>query len=268
MASKLGLRKIKISVAVVFYNPSKEDVNRTLNNIKLLSSIGLYDFSFYLIDNASPKQSLRSLLPKTLDNSIHYKLLKKNDGFGTGHNSIINFIDSNFHIVMNPDIEIRDISGFVKAINYMESNKEVVLLSPLVKNKSNGNIQMLNRKEPTVFDLFIRFIGPNFFKKRQAEFVKREHGYDHIQIDENATGAFMLIKTSSFKKVGGFDTKFFMYFEDTDLTKRLMKKGKIIFFPYFVVMHGWKRENHTLKGIEPMLKSMFMYFNKWGWKWI
>lgn len=167
---------------------------------------------------------------------------------------------------MNPDIEIKDLVGFIKAINFMVINNGVVLLSPLVRNKSDGNIQMLNRKEPTIFDLFIRFIGHNFFRKRQAEFVKKEHGYDHIQIDENATGSFMIIRTNSFRKIGGFDTDFFMYFEDTDLTKRLAKEGKVIFFPYFEVIHGWKRDNHTLKGIEPMLKSMFMYFNKWGWK--
>lgn len=169
---------------------------------------------------------------------------------------------------MNPDVEIKDIKGFVQAIKFLRSHEDVVLLSPMIKNKSNGNIQLLNRKEPTVFDLFIRFVGTNFFKNRQEMFVKKGYGYDHIQTDENATGSFMLIRTKTLKLIGGFDTKFFMYFEDTDLTKRLSQKGKVLFYPYFTVIHGWKRENHSIKGMIPMIRSMFTYFNKWGWKWI
>lgn len=57
-----------------------------------------------------------------------------------------------------------------------------------------------------------------------------------------------------------------MYFEDTDLTKRMAEEGKVIFFPYFTIVHGWKRDNHTLKGLRPMILSMIKYFNKWGWK--
>lgn len=262
------LRKVNISVAIVFYNPSSEDVNRTLENIKRLSSIECLNFSFYLIDNASPIQKLGELLPSNLDNNVYYKILKENKGFGSGNNSILNNINSDFHIVMNPDVEIKDIKGFVQAIKFLRSHEDVVLLSPMIKNKSNGNIQLLNRKEPTVFDLFIRFVGTNFFKNRQEMFVKKGYGYDHIQTDENATGSFMLIRTKTLKLIGGFDTKFFMYFEDTDLTKRLSQKGKVLFYPYFTVIHGWKRENHSIKGMIPMIRSMFTYFNKWGWKWI
>lgn len=258
--------KLNISLAIVFYNPTLEDVKQTLSNIECLNDMKNFNFEFYLIDNASPNQNLFSLLPKNLGNNIHYKLLKINHGFGSGHNSILNELNSDFHIIMNPDIEIKDLVGLDKAIDFMRKHKEVSLLSPMVRNKSNNKIQFLNRKEPTVFDLFIRFMGPNFFPKRQAMFEKKSSGYDHIQIDENATGSFMLIRTNRLKQVHGFDTKFFMYFEDTDLTKRLSTRGKVIFFPYFEVIHGWKRDNHTLKGIIPMLKSMIIYFNKWGWK--
>lgn len=239
--------RLRISVAIVFYNPTKDDVVQTLVNIKKLSSIKKYNFSFYLIDNASPERKLKMLLPSTLNNNIYISVLKENKGFGSGHNSVLNEINSDLHIVMNPDIAINDVSGFIRAVNFMNIHKEIVLLSPLVRNRSNGHIQFLNRKEPTVFDLFIRFMGSNFFPKRQAEFVKKKHGYDHVQIDENATGSFMMIRTKAFKFIHGFDSKFFMYFEDTDLTKRISEIGQVIFYPYLTVIHGWKRDNHTLK---------------------
>lgn len=257
---------IKISVAIVFYNPNLEDVKQTLGNIERLNSIKKFSFSFYLIDNASPNQKLKSLLPNNLGDNVYFKVLGSNNGFGAGNNSILDDINSDYHVIMNPDIEIKDLAGFIKAIEFMENHDKVVLLSPMVRNKDNNKIQFLNRRKPTVFDLFIRFVGPKCFPKRQFLFEKRKDGYDHIQIDENATGSFMLVRTNKLQEVHGFDPKYFMYFEDTDLTRKLSQKGKVIFFPYFEVKHGWKRENHTLKGMIPMLKSMVVYFNKWGWK--
>lgn len=265
--SKTSLKKVKISVAIVFYNPTKDDEKQTLENIERLNSIDSFDFSFYLIDNASPNRKLNIKLPVRIKN-VYIKYLEKNKGFGAGHNSILEDINSDFHIIMNPDIDIEDLDGFIKAIYYMQGHKNIVMLSPLVRNETDGNIQYLNRKIPTVFDLFIRFLGPNFFSKRQASFTKKANGYNHIQLAENATGSFMMIRTYALKKIQGFDTSYFMYFEDTDLTRRISIEGKVIFFPYLTVIHGWRRENHTLRGLKPMIISMVKYFNKWGWKWI
>lgn len=260
-------RKTKVSIAIVFYNPSKENISQAINNINFLNTINFIDFSFFLIDNASEKNELSEENFNHIKNVTIIKL-RNNNGFGAGHNSVLGKLHSDFHIIMNPDVSIKDLSGFVKAIDYLESHNDVAMISPLVKNQSDGKIQYLNRKLPTVFDLLIRFLGPSFFKTRQDEFVKRSHGYDHIQKEENATGSFMIIRTKVFKQVNGFDTNFFMYFEDTDLTRRVSEVGDVVFFPNFTIIHGWKRENHSLKGIFPMLSSMITYFNKWGWKWI
>lgn len=265
--SKTSLKKVKISVAIVFYNPTKDDEKQTLENIERLNSIDSFDFSFYLIDNASPDRKLNIKLPVQIKN-VYIEYLEKNKGFGAGHNSILENINSDFHIIMNPDVSVYDITGFIKAIDFLQTHKSIVMLSPMVRNKNNGGIQLLNRKEPTVFDLFIRFLGPTYFPKRQAAFVKKKSGYNHIQIDENATGSFMIIRTTIFKSIDGFDERFFMYFEDTDLTKRVSQKGMVVFYPYFTIIHAWKRDNHSAKGIKFMLKSMVLYFNKWGWRWI
>lgn len=267
LSLKQNTKKIKISVAIVFYNPSIENIKQVVDSINCLNSMTSFNFSFFLIDNASTKNKLSNKAFRSQKNVSIIKLYS-NNGFGAGHNSIIKQLDSDYHIIMNPDVSINDLTGFTKAINYLETHSSVAMVSPLVRNQSDDNIQYLNRKLPTVFDLFIRFLGPNFFKKRQDEFVKKNNGYDHIQEEENATGSFMIIRTNIFKKINGFDTKFFMYFEDTDLTRRVSKFGKVMFFPYFTIIHGWKRENHSLKGIFPMLSSMITYFNKWGWKWI
>jgi GT2 family glycosyltransferase len=59
-----------------------------------------------------------------------------------------------------------------------------------------------------------------------------------------------------------------MYCEDSDLSKRVMAKGKsIIFYPEAAVYHNWQRDNtHNIKGVMRFMNSLIKYFNKWGWK--
>lgn len=257
----------KVSVAVVFFNPTHDELNRTCRNIEKLQSLNTFHFHFYLVDNGSSERLLDRNIFNSVQDVVTFIDLTDNRGFGQGNNSVLNQLDSKYHIVMNPDIQLDDLTGFRHAIDYLNHHQDVVLLSPLVRDLKTGQIQYLNRQLPTIFDLLIRFLGPNFFPQRQRQFTKRATGYDHIQLEDNATGSFMILRSAAFKQVGGFDPRFFMYFEDTDLTVRLSKIGRVIFYPDFTVLHGWQRENHSLRGILPMVHSMVKYFNKWGWKW-
>lgn len=259
--------KKKVSVAVVFYNPTREELLQTRQNIKALMTLSNFQFNFYLIDNGSSTQKIEHAVFEEVKNVVNFIELEENYGFGKGHNSVLGQLDSEFHVIMNPDITLKDLTGFSKAIGYLVDHQDVVLLSPLVRDKRTGNIQYLNRKEPTVFDLFLRFLGPCFFASRQQQFTKQADGYDHIQTEENATGSFMILRTAAFEELKGFDPRFFMYFEDTDLTVRLSKIGQVIIYPQFTVYHGWRRANHSIKGMMPMIQSMVKYFNKWGWRW-
>lgn len=259
--------KERISVAVVFYNPTRKDLEQTKRNIEKLMSLTSFQFRFYLIDNGSPMRKIDRTIFNGFQHVITFIELADNRGFGKGHNTVLSKLDSRYHLVINPDIRLEDLAGFTDAISYLDRHPDVVLLSPLVRDATTGKIQHLNRQQPTVFDLFIRFLGPHFFEQRQRQFTKQAHGYDHIQSEENATGSFMVLRTAAFKQVQGFDPRFFMYFEDTDLTARLQQVGQVIIYPRFSVYHGWQRVNHSIKGIIPMVQSMIKYFNKWGWKW-
>ena len=72
----------------------------------------------------------------------------------------------------------------------------------------------------------------------------------------------------SSKKVDGFDPRFFMYFEDADLSRKFQKKGyRTIYYPYVHITHFWKRESQkSLKMALVFMISGFKYFHKWGWK--
>ena len=87
---------------------------------------------------------------------------------------------------------------------------------------------------------------------------------------EFATGCFMFIRTSVFQKLEGFDPRFFLYQEDSDLSRRIleMNLGSIVYHPDMVVTHRWARENtRTLRGCMRQVRSIFKYFLKWGISW-
>ena len=74
----------------------------------------------------------------------------------------------------------------------------------------------------------------------------------------------MFTRTDALKKVGGFDERYFLHFEDADLTRELRKVGRTVYNPEIKVIHKWHRENKKInKSFWIALKSMFIYMKKW-----
>ena len=87
---------------------------------------------------------------------------------------------------------------------------------------------------------------------------------------EFATGCFLFIRTAIFKELQGFDPRFFLYQEDSDLSRRILEQrlGSIVYHPEMQVTHQWARENtRTFKGRMRQIRSVCKYFLKWGVTW-
>lgn len=253
-----------VSVSIVTFNNAdvlKERLDILLPIFKINQVTNIF-----IVDNHST-DGTGDILKQISEDEPQLKviLLDKNKGFGYGHNQAIKQTNSQYHIVMNLDTTPKKENIIRNMGQYMDRYQNINLLSPLVLFP-DSTIQHLTRNEPTVFDLAIRFLGPSWFKKRQKEFVNLNDGYNREQIIRNATGCFMFLRVSALKSIGGFDERYFLYMEDTDLTKAINEKGKAFFSPEFEVMHEWQRGNHSIGGAKLMISSMIKYFNKWGWK--
>ena len=85
-----------------------------------------------------------------------------------------------------------------------------------------------------------------------------------VQDIENASGCFMGFRTDLFKEVGGFDKRYFMYFEDADISREAAKRKRVVYFPEAVVYHLWGRDSkRNLKLLRIHIFSMLKYFIKW-----
>ena len=247
-----------LNISIVLYNHSLSDIAplvKTLRKSNLVSSI-------FLIDNSPIKNHEFNSL------EIKYLSTGKNLGYGAAHNIAIRQTMAQnipYHLVINPDISF-DSSILQKLIDFMDSNPEVGQLMPKVFYP-DGEIQYLCKLLPTPIDLIIRrFLPKPFTKQRTEKFELRNSGYNQIMDVPYLSGCFMLLKTNTLKEVGLFDERFFMYPEDIDLTRRIHKKYRTVFYPEVSIVHHHARSSYVnLKMLGIHTFNMIKYFNKWGW---
>lgn len=251
-----------LSISIVTYNNSKI-IEKTVRSV--INSIPeKYSYKLYIVDNDSNDETVNVVTK--IEGNIEIIKLGINKGFGYGHNTLLEFLNSKFHFIINPDIEIENQDQIIKMVNYLEKNENVGMLSPLILNP-DFSIQYLCKTNPSVFDMLIRRISPNLFKDKQDKYVMKETGYNRIMRVEYASGSFMVFRTDIFLKIKGFDENFFMYLEDADITRRVNQISNVFFYPEARVIHAWERSGHkSLKFALITIKSMIVYFNKWGWK--
>lgn len=255
---------MKISYSIVVYNNPISQVDALLKNIISTVPNG-FEYQIFVINNNPDNISFKNGAKELDYKNVIFLNPPKNIGFGRGNNLAIFQTSSDYHIVMNPDVSIPDNQQIGNMISFMTKNN-VVLLSPLIKYPT-GEIQHLVKRAPSILDMGLRFLNTKRFQKRQDWFVYLPNGYSSVHTADNYPGSFLVTKTSTLKEVGGFDENFFMYMEDTDICRSLAKKGTTVFYPDAFIYHEWQRANvKNTKAIFQLIKSMFYFFNKWGWK--
>ena len=187
-----------------------------------------------------------------------------NVGFGRANNAVIPYLKSRYHLMMDPTLLSRMIA-------YMEEHPNIAVLTPRVLN-TDGSEQFLPKKRITVHYLLgglLENLGGPFRRWRQ-EFTLADVEVRLPIPVEFATGCFLLIRTEIFRELGGFDPRFFLYQEDSDLSRRVLEEGKgsIVYHPDMTVTHAWARENtRTSRGRMRQIRSAIKYFAKWGITW-
>ena len=201
---------------------------------------------------------------------IRILTMKKNVGFGRGNNAVLKEkdLDSEYHLLINPDVTFEP-DLLTRMLAYMDKNPNCVILTPRVFNE-DGSEQFLPKHQPTIRYLMggrLEKYGGRFAQWRRDYTMADAHYTRPIGV-EFATGCFLLIRTAAFRRLGGFDERFFLYQEDTDLSRRARELGLIVYHPDMCVTHAWKRDNvRSWKGTLHHVVSTFKFFSKWGFAW-
>lgn len=195
-----------------------------------------------------------------------------NVGYGRGHNLAIAQSNAPLHLILNPDA-ILAVDAMRQALRFLDDHQEVVLLAPGVYG-DDGKLQYLCRRYPTVFDLFLRGFAPSAVRARFADRLARYQMQDVINAHEVVfdppiiSGCFMLFRSNALRRLAGFDSRYFLYFEDYDLSLRTAALGRIAYVPGVRIVHlGGNAARKGLRHIGLFLSSATRFFGVHGWHW-
>lgn len=256
-----------VSACVVLYHSG----NQAEATIECLLSSTL-PIDVRMVDN-SPEDMIGRGIKLNHETLVDWIVPDKNVGYGAGNNIALRKVHSKYHIICNPDVTFAP-DLVKKMVEFMETHKDVVILTPRVLNP-DGTEQLLPRREPRLRYLaarrlprlrFLPFLNKRLDKLCDDYTMANADG--EIYSVDYATGCFMLARTHALYRLNGFDEQFFLYHEDSDLSRRACKQGEIVYHRGFCVTHAWQRDSaHSGRALRQHLLSTVKYFHKWGWKW-
>ncbi len=194
-----------------------------------------------------------------------------NVGYGRGHNLAIDQAKGEYHLVLNPDVIIDQVA-ITEGIRYLTNEDEIGLVAPLVRD-DKGKSAHLCKRYPTVFALLLRGLGIPSLNRIFSSYLGR---YEMSDLDLNdsypniiiVSGCFMLFKMAILREVGGFSNRYFLYFEDFEISIKTSQVSKIVFSPKIKITHfGGKTARKGFKQIFFFIRSAITFFNNNGWRW-
>ena len=268
-----------LSVSVVVYRPDIEQLTSTLAGLAaacdaLRISRPALPVGLYLVDNGG-LPDIQTELAELQRHDVSTTIIAGhgNVGYGRGHNLAIERSASQYHLVLNPDIDLaRD--ALCEAIDFFEAHAEAGLITPWIGDE-HGDQQFLCRRYPTLIDLFARGFLPaklrQLFSRRLARYEMRDqiNARDVVWDPPIVSGCFMLFRTTVLKQLAGFDTRYFLYFEDYDLSLRAHDLTHVVYAPSVRVLHhGGGAARKGSAHIRMFMASAYKFFNRFGWKWL
>lgn len=173
-------------------------------------------------------------------------------GFGANHNAAFRHARGRYFCIVNPDIRLN--RDPLPALTTCLDDARVGVVGPVVRN-ARGELETSFRRFPTpLFILRKALLGP-------------PPGIDY-PLDAQPLapdwigGMFMTFRRETFAEIGGFDERYFLYYEDVDICARLRARGyDIRVLPSTEVLHEARRDSHRrLRYLGWHLRSMLRFW--------
>lgn len=250
----------KLAASIVVYKTDLKVLQRAVESFYNSTITG----RLTIIDN-SPADTLREACNSW---GAHYIFSAKNLGYGSAHNIALqeSLELVKYHLVLNPDVYFEK-DAIEKLYWFMEDRPTAGLAMPSVRDP-DGKLQMLCKLLPAPINLAARRFFPSaaWSRKLNDRYELKSCGYNQVMNIPFLSGCFMFLKTRALQKVGLFDERFFLYAEDTDLSRRMHQQFETLYCPWAEIFHVHERGSYkNLRLTFHNLKSASQYFIKWGW---
>jgi len=218
-----------ISFIIVTYN-SANDIGRCLDSV---FQQPYRPFEVVIYDNAS-QDATAKLVEDRYPQAIFIRG-ETNLGFAEGNNRAVAHAHGEILVFINPDTYVDD-DFLAPMVDFLNSCSEAGAVTPAIMVAGKENV--LN-----AYGNCVHVSGMTYcYQYGRPNYLKEPFEISAI------SGAAFAMRRELFLKLGGFETSFFMYYEDTDLSLRIRLEGyKIFVIPRSVIYHAFKEQFHPNK---------------------
>ena len=176
-----------------------------------------------VIDNASTDGSSEGL-----EASMPLAVVRNADnrGFGAACNQGAAGSEADFLLFLNPDTGLMP-GSFAEPVRYLRAHEnETVGIGGIQLVDADGRVARNTARAPTAWSMVGNSVGFDRLAPRlfPPHFVT-EWAHDQTRTVDQVMGAFFLVRRSLFEALGGFDERFFVYYEDLDFSVRARAQG-------------------------------------------
>ena len=252
-----------VSIIIVNYNV-EYFIKKCIESIK--DTISSSKYEIIVVDNNSTDNSLQIL--KNNFKKITIIENENNLGFSKAVNIGIKNSSGKYIALINPDIFFVEDTLMILR-KYLIENIDVGIVGCKVLNP-DGTFQLSSRRSfPDIFSLFSKQVGLSMLFPNSKFFSKYNQTYislDEIQKTDSISGACMMFKRNIIRRIGYFDERFFLYFEDTDYCLRAINAGYfVIYNPQTQIIH-YKRKssiNNKTVSMHHFDESFIKFYKKY-----
>ena len=259
-----------LSVFIVTYN-SAPLLRACLDSLRAQTLAG--DFEVIVVDNASRDDSVAIMRAEYPE--LRLIAGEVNLGFGNANNLALTVAQGRYLVVLNPDA-VLPADALERALRHMEANPDAGMGGGLLQDPQGG-WQPSARLFPSLLNdgltlsgLANRYHGSRFFGR-----------FDRSWADPSVAaavdwvpGAFAILRRSLVEQIGLFDPRFFLYYEEVDLCRRIHQAGfKVYYWPDLVITHIGGASSETVDELAFSssgkqltlwrMRSQLLYYRKW-----
>jgi GT2 family glycosyltransferase len=237
-----------ITLSIVSHGDA-DKITRLLKSIQRHESEMCRHIQLLLTDN------LRNELPDyDPSNWASYSIFRNERplGFAENHNNAFENAEGKYFLLLNPDLVFE--KPVINALVASLQTHNADLIAPQIVDET-GVLQDSFRTLPTPFELIRRRLPGYTFKP----YLPDSNG---MMRPDWIAGMFWLVRSESYRQLGGMDKKFFLYLEDVDFCTRARLQGmKILVDSNIQLIHEAKRSSRkSLKYLFLHLQSAFLFF--------
>lgn len=198
----LGARRKRdslLAVSIVTFR-SSQVIGQCLQKLFKATSRAI---EIVVFDNASDDDTLAQLT--SFRKAVRVTPHRSNVGFGSGHNRVLAQVNSEYFLLLNPDVELPP-GGLDSLVGHLEENPACGAVAPLLANGPHGELGGFGLSYPGQCCL------PRSWRCLPGEIATLQ-------------GACVLVRSALLRSLGGFDERFFLYAEDLDLSLQIRRAG-------------------------------------------